>query len=142
MSQKVFLKRSVYCTQSSTLRGHTKLKAELNRTFAKLMNPRMNAGLVMLHTLLAPLKGTPIEPGEVREAVDDIVKEREVSKQSITNVARRLEESSIIERTKGYSVNYGYLISMLLHNMMQMTKRMNDLEEEILSLKELLSPPA
>jgi predicted transcriptional regulator len=106
------------------------------------MKPRMNAGLVMLHTLLAPLKGAPIEPGEVREAVDNIVKEREVSKQSITNVARRLEESSIIERTKGYSVNYGYLISMLLHTMMQMTKRMNDLEEEILLLKELLSPPA
>ncbi len=142
MSKKVFLKRSVYCRQSSTLQGHIKLKAELNRTFAKLMNPRMNAGLVMLHTLLAPLKGKPIEPGDVRQAVDDIVKEREVSKQSITNVARRLEESNIIERTKGYSVNYGYLISMLLHTTMELTKRMNDLEDEILSLKDQLSPSA
>jgi hypothetical protein len=118
------------------------LKAELNQTFAKLMNPRMNAGLVMLHTLLAPLKGAPVEPAAVRENVDKMVKEREVSKQSISNVAGRLEASNIIERTKGYSVNYGYLISMLLHKMIQMTKRMNDLEEEILLLKELLSPPA
>ncbi|MFW9803721.1 MAG: MarR family transcriptional regulator [Candidatus Thorarchaeota archaeon] len=118
------------------------MKAELNQTFAKLMNPRMNAGLVMLHTLLAPLQGDPVEPSAVRENVDKIVKEREVSKQSISNVAGRLEASNIIERTRGYSVNYGYLISMLLHKMIEMSKRMNDLEEEILNLKDLLSPPA
>lgn len=102
----------------------------------------MNAGLVMLHTLLTPLKGKPMEPGEVRESVDTLVKERIVSKQSITNVARRLEEANIIERSKGYSVNYGYLISMLLQTMMDMTKRMNDLEEEIGILKEQLGPSA
>ena len=120
------------------------MKAELNQTFAKLMNPRMSSGLLILHTLLDALKGTPIEPGAVREAVDKVVKEREVSKQSITNVAKRLEESKIIgdrEETKGYSVNYGFLISMLLHKMIEMTRRMNDLEEEVLYLKELLSPP-
>lgn len=96
----------------------------------------------MLHTLLVPLKGKPIEPSDVRESVDTMVKERVVSKQSITNIARRLEEANIIERTKGYSVNYGYLISMLLQTMMDMTKRMNDLEEEIGLLKEQLSTPA
>ena len=107
------------------------MKAELNRTFAKLLNPRMSAGLVMLHSLLSPLKGKPLGAGEVREEVDRQMKERKVSKQSITNIARRLEEANIIDREKGYSVNYGYLISMLLQVMMDMSKRMDDLEDEV-----------
>lgn len=118
------------------------MKAELNRTFAKLLNPRMSAGLVMLHSLLTPLKGKPLGAGEVREAVDRQMKERKVSKQSITNVARRLEEANIIDREKGYSVNYGYLISMLLQVIMDMSKRMDDLEDEISSLKESIGSPA
>ncbi len=96
----------------------------------------------MLQCLLSPLKGSPLGPGEVREVVDRQVKERKVSKQSITNIARRLEEANIIEREKGYSVNYGYLISMLLQVVMDMSKRMEDLEEEITSLRESIGTPA
>ncbi|MFX1604200.1 MAG: hypothetical protein ACFFCK_12020 [Promethearchaeota archaeon] len=118
------------------------MKAELNRTFAKLLNPRMSAGLIMLHCLLNPLKGKPLGAGEVREVVDRQMKERKVSKQSITNIARRLEEANIIDREKGYSVNYGYLISMLLQVMMDMSRRMDDLEDEISSLKESIGTPA
>jgi hypothetical protein len=61
---------------------------------------------------------------------------RSVSKQSITNAARRLEEASIIDREDNkYAVNYGYLVSVLLNTLLEMNERVTNLEEEIEILK-------
>ena len=112
--------------------------SELELAFAKLLNPRMSAGLMVLYSLLGDLKGNPVEPREVRKAVDNRVDKRRVSKQSITNAARRLEEANIIDRKENrYSVNYGYLISVLLNTVLDMTHRIDDLEDEIIALKAL-----
>lgn len=111
------------------------MKSELDMAFAKLMNPRLSSGLLVLHKLLSPLKGASVTPTEVRESVDEMLKDRKISKQSITNAARRLEEVSIIDREEGYAVNYGYLISVLLHAVIRLTTRVNDLEEELEELK-------
>jgi DNA-binding Lrp family transcriptional regulator len=111
---------------------------ELETTLVKLKNPRMIAGRVVLYSLLDSLRGSPTSPSDVRDKVDSKLKERDVSKQSITNAARRLEEAGIIERTDGYSVNYGYLISVLIHTVMELTESISELEEEISELKELL----
>jgi DNA-binding MarR family transcriptional regulator len=111
------------------------MKAELDMAFAKLMNPRMSSGLYILHRLLSPLRGTSVSPTDVRESVDELLKDRKISKQSITNAARRLEEVSIIDREEGYAVNYGYLISVLLHAVMRLTTRVTDLEDELEELK-------
>lgn len=112
--------------------------SELELAFAKLLNPRMSAGLMVLYSLLGDLKGNPVEPREVRKAVDNRVDKRRVSKQSITNAARRLEEASIIDRKENrYRVNYGYLISVLLNTVLDMTHRIDDLEDEIIALKVL-----
>ncbi|MDH4214941.1 MAG: hypothetical protein ACFFCT_06295 [Candidatus Odinarchaeota archaeon] len=109
---------------------------DLDEAFAKLANPRMSAGLMILHSLLNDLKGKPVEPREVRETVDQLLKKRNVSKQSITNAARRLEEASIIDRMENkYVVNYGYLVSLLLNTMLEMNNRILDLEEDVHSLK-------
>jgi len=114
------------------------MTSDLELTFAKLMNPRMSAGLMVLHSLLADLKGNPVEPRQVRKAVDNLIDKRRVSKQSITNAARRLEEANIIERKENrYRVNYGYLISVLLNTVLEMTHRIDDLEDEIIVLKSL-----
>ncbi|MHA1935901.1 MAG: hypothetical protein ACW97A_11510 [Candidatus Thorarchaeota archaeon] len=113
------------------------VKSELDLTLAKLMNPRMSAGLMVLHSLLDSLKGDPTAPRVVRSNVDKGLKEREVSKQSITNAARRLEEAKIIEREEGYRVNYGYLISVLLNSVIDLTERMSELEDEIEVLKSI-----
>ena len=54
----------------------------------------------------------------------------------ITNAARRLEEASIIDRKESkYTVNYGYLISVLLNTVLEMTNKIDDLEDEIIALK-------
>ena len=112
--------------------------SELELAFAKLLNPRMSAGLMVLYSLLGDLKGNPVEPREVRKDVDNHVDKRRVSKQSITNAARRLEEASIIDRKENrYRVNYGYLISVLLNTVLDMTHRIDDLEDEIIGLKAL-----
>ena len=112
--------------------------SELELAFAKLLNPRMSAGLMVLYSLLGDLKGNPVEPREVRKAVDNRVDKRRVSKQSITNAARRLEEASIIDRKENrYRVNYGYLISVLLNTVLEMTHRIEDLEDEMIALKSL-----
>lgn len=114
------------------------MTSDLELAFAKLMNPRMSAGLMVLYSLLGDLKGNAIEPREVRKAVDSRVDKRRVSKQSITNAARRLEEANIIDRKENrYRVNYGYLISVLLNTVLEMTHRIEDLEDEILTLKSL-----
>jgi len=114
------------------------MTSELELAFAKLMNPRMSAGLMVLYSLLGDLKGHPVEPREVRRAVDSLVDKRRVSKQSITNAARRLEEASIIDRKENkYRVNYGYLISVLLNTVLEMTQRIEDLEDDIIALKSL-----
>ena len=114
------------------------MTSDLELTFAKLMNPRMSAGLMVLYSLLEDLKGSPVEPRAVRKDVDSRVDKRRVSKQSITNAARRLEEANIIDRTENrYRVNYGYLISVLLNTLLEMTHRIDDLEDEIESLKML-----
>lgn len=109
---------------------------DLDVTFAKLTNPRMSAGLLVLHSLLCELQGNPVEPKEVRKSVDAVMSKRNVSKQSITNAARRLEEANIIDRKENkYSVNYGYLVSVLLNTILEMNERVTTLEEEIESLK-------
>jgi len=109
---------------------------DLDVAFAKLTNPRMTAGLMVLHSLLSQLKGEPVEPREVRKSVDELMSKRSVSKQSITNAARRLDEASIIDR-KGnkYAVNYGYLVSVLLNTLLEMNERVTNLEDEITILK-------
>jgi hypothetical protein len=58
-----------------------------------------------------------------------------VSKQSITNAARRLEEANVLERGEGYSVNYGYLLSVLLQQVIHLNECVRDLEEEVAALK-------
>ena len=114
------------------------MTSELELAFAKLMNPRMSAGLMVLYSLLGDLKGDPVEPRKVRKTVDNLVDKRRVSKQSITNAARRLEEANIIDRKENrYRVNYGYLISVLLNTVLEMTQRIEDLEDEIIALKSL-----
>ena len=109
---------------------------DLDVAFAKLTNPRMTAGLMVLHSLLSNLKGEPVEPREVRKSVDLLMNKRSVSKQSITNAARRLEEASIIDRDDNkYAVNYGYLVSVLLNTLLEMNERVTNLEDEIEILK-------
>jgi hypothetical protein len=109
---------------------------DLDVAFVKLTNPRMTAGLMVLHSLLSNLKGEPVEPREVRKSVDLLVNKRSVSKQSITNAARRLEEASIIDREDNkYAVNYGYLVSVLLNTLLDMNERVTNLEDEIELLK-------
>ena len=98
------------------------MTSELELAFAKLMNPRMSAGLMVLYSLLGDLKGSPVEPREVRKSVDIRVDKRRVSKQSITNAARRLEEANIIDRQENkYRVNYGNLISVLLNTVLELS---------------------
>ncbi|MFX1482373.1 MAG: MarR family transcriptional regulator [Promethearchaeota archaeon] len=114
------------------------MTADLELAFAKLMNPRMSAGLMVLHSLLADLQGKPVEPKKVRKTVDALVDKRKVSKQSITNAARRLEEANIIDREENkYTVNYGYLLSVLLNTVIEMNNKILDLEEDVLALKAL-----
>ncbi|MGY5879619.1 MAG: hypothetical protein RTV31_05185 [Candidatus Thorarchaeota archaeon] len=109
---------------------------DLDVAFVKLTNPRMTAGLMVLHSLLSNLKGEPVEPREVRKSVDLLMNKRSVSKQSITNAARRLEEASIIDREDNkYAVNYGYLVSVLLNTLLEMNERVTNLEDEIELLK-------
>ncbi|MGY5875598.1 MAG: hypothetical protein RTU30_07620 [Candidatus Thorarchaeota archaeon] len=114
------------------------MKSELDTTLAKLKNPRMSAGLLVLYALLDSLEGPSVTPSKVRDIVDARLKERDVSKQSITNAARRLEEAGIITRTEGYQVNYGYIISVLLHSVMDLTECVRDLEDEVSELKSIV----
>ena len=59
-----------------------------------------------------------------------------MSKQSITNAARRLEEANIIDRKENkYAVNYGYVISILLNTILEMNERVTNLEDELETLK-------
>lgn len=109
-------------------------------TFATLMNPRMSAGLVVLQSLLWDLKGNPEEPREVRKSEllkkYELQQKRPVSKQSLSNAARRLEDAHLIDRVDNkYTVNYGYLLSVLLNTIIEMTHRIDDLEDEIIALK-------
>lgn len=109
---------------------------DLDVAFVKLTNPRMTAGLMVLHSLLSQLKGEPVEPHKVRESVDNLMSKRNVSKQSITNAARRLDEANLINREESkYVVNYGYLVSVLLNTLLEMNERVTNLEDEIEILK-------
>lgn len=128
--------RTLTFTQYEDSLERGEMKSELELTLDKLMNPRMSVGLMMLYRLLDPLKGTPTKPSEVRESVDNSLKERTVSKQSITNAAIRLEEAKMLERKEGYQVNYGYLISVLLNSVIDLKERIRDLEDEIEEIKE------
>jgi uncharacterized small protein (DUF1192 family) len=103
--------------------------------YSKLRKFRRTAGLTVLYSMLDSLKGPRVSPTEVREMVDTLLKDRSVSKQSITNVARRLEEVSLLDREDGYRVNYGYLLSVLLASMMELQDRIDVLEEELETLK-------
>ncbi len=109
---------------------------DLDEAFAKLANPRMSAGLMILHSLLNDLKGEPVEPREVRDTVDKLLTKRNVSKQSISNAAQRLEKAKVIDRKENkYVVNYGFLVSLLLNTILEMNNRILDLEEDVLALK-------
>ncbi len=116
------------------------MKSELDKAFSRLKDPRMSASLTMLHSLLHSLKGDPESPGTVKDRVAKMAGQRDISKQSITNVARRLEELNFIERKEGYSVNYGYLISVLLDTVIHLNESLKDLEDEVASLKSLMKP--
>jgi hypothetical protein len=99
----------------------------------------MNVGLMMLYSLLGPIRGPIVKPKDVREQVDELVKERKVSKQSISNAAIRLEDANLLCREEGYSVNYGYLASVLLHSVINLTQRIEDLEDEVAELRSELT---
>ncbi|MHA1907243.1 MAG: hypothetical protein ACW98Y_08105 [Candidatus Thorarchaeota archaeon] len=115
------------------------MREDLEKTLDKLRNPLMKTGLNVLHSLLESLDGPKVKPAEVRAEVSKSV--TGVSKQSITNAARRLEEAHAINRDEGhYKVKYGYLISVLLHEVIELNKKILDMEEEILSLKETSEP--
>ncbi len=136
--EKLFHSPNVYYYQVFSGCGSILSDDDLETTLSKLKNPRMIAGRVVLYSLLDALQGPPTSPSAVRDKVDSRFKERDVSKQSITNAARRLEEAGIIERTDGYSVNYGYLISLLLHTVMELTDCIRDMEDDIAELKDAL----
>jgi DNA-binding MarR family transcriptional regulator len=109
-------------------------------TFAKLTNPRMNVGLMVLHSLLERIQGDPVEPRKLRDQVDDFSKKqkrkRPLSKQSITNAARRLEEAGMIDRDENkYSVKHGHLLSVLLDTVITLNERVSELEEQVSLLK-------
>jgi hypothetical protein len=109
---------------------------DLDVTFAKLTNPRMSAGLMVLHSLLERVKGEPVEPREVRKDVDKRLPKRTFSKQSVTNAARRLEEAGMVAREENrYLVNYGFLLSVLLDNLITLNERVSELEDDIRELK-------
>jgi len=106
--------------------------------FDRLTNPRMTTGLRVLDTLLtlSTLQGGLVEPKDVRKTVDSVISKRKVSKQSITNAAIRLEESNIIDRKENkYAVNYGHLVSILLHKVLKMNEKIINLEEQLQSMK-------
>ncbi|MHA1736595.1 MAG: hypothetical protein ACTSV8_09540 [Candidatus Thorarchaeota archaeon] len=109
---------------------------DMDVAFSKLMNPRMRMGITVLQALLAQLKGPIMRPREIRDLMEDIYGEK-MSKQSITNAARRLQELYLLHRPidGGYAVRYGYLISILLGAMMDLTRKIEELEDEIESLK-------
>ena len=109
---------------------------DLDVAFAKMTNPRMSAGLMVIHTLLDRLQADPVKPSEVREAVDKLTTKRKVTKQAISNVAGRLVDSGLIERIDNkYSVRHGYLLSILLDTVITLNERVSDLEDEIEQLK-------
>ncbi|NWF95137.1 MAG: hypothetical protein HXY34_03255 [Candidatus Thorarchaeota archaeon] len=112
------------------------MKSDLEMTFTKLVNPRTSAGLIVLHSLLDKLKGPPVPPKDIRETIDRFSEEKNFSKQSITNAARRLEEVGIVARDEGYSVNYGYLLSVMLNALMQLSSRVGELEEDLAALRD------
>ena len=110
------------------------MRDDLDKTVDKLRNPLMKTGLMVLHSLLDSLEGPKVKPAEVRKEVEKAISG--VSKQSITNAARRLEEASAISREEGhYQVKYGYLISVLINEILELHKKVDDLEEEIEELK-------
>ena len=123
-----------------TLEKLGEMKSQRKLAVDKLMKPRMSVGLMVLHSLLEPLKGTAIKPSTVKKTISDILDQKKdniISKQSITNAAIRLEEANMLDRKDGYKVNYGYLISVLLNSVIELTERIRDLEDEIAELKEV-----
>ncbi len=110
------------------------MRDELDKTVDKLRNPLMKTGLMVLHSLLDSLEGPSIRPADVRKEVEKAISG--VSKQSITNSARRLEEANAIVRDEGqYKVKYGYLISVLINEVLELHKKVDEMEEEIADLK-------
>ncbi len=110
------------------------MRDELDKTVDKLRNPLMKTGLMVLHSLLDSLEGPKVKPAEVRKEVEKAISG--VSKQSITNSARRLEDANVLSREDGhYRVKYGYLISVLINELIALRKKLGDLEEEIEDLK-------
>ena len=111
------------------------MREELGKTIDKLRNPLMKTGLMVLHSLLDTLHGPNVKPAQVRSDVGKSLSG--VSKQSITNAARRLEEANAISRDEGhYQVNYGYLLSVLLNEVIELRNKIADIEDELATLKE------
>ena len=96
----------------------------------------MSAGLMVLYSLLEPLKSEPVSASAVKNQIEETFgEERKMSKQSITNAAKRLEEINVIDRSVGYSVNYGRLIAVLLRALIRLSESVSELEEEVAALK-------
>ena len=110
---------------------------DMDVAFSKLMNPRMSMGITLLQTLLAQLHGPPVAPRDVRDMIEELFKGTRVSKQSITNAARRLYELNLLERPEegGYAVRYGYLIALLVGAVMDLMRKVESLEEELDSIR-------
>ena len=123
-----------------TLEKLGEMKAQRKLAVDKLMKPRMSVGLMVLHSLLEPLKGAAIKPSIVKKTISDILDQKKadiISKQSITNAAIRLEEANMLDRKDGYKVNFGYLISVLLNSVIELTERVRDLGDVIAEMKEV-----
>ncbi|MHA1772220.1 MAG: hypothetical protein ACTSYL_01015 [Candidatus Thorarchaeota archaeon] len=113
------------------------MRPDMDVAFSKLASPRMRTGTIVLHALLENIVGPVAAPKEIRDMIEDLPGKETLSKQSITNAARRLEELGLLVRptSGGYAVRYGYLVSVLVAALMDLWKRVEDLEDEVDSLK-------
>ncbi len=113
------------------------MRPDMDVAFSKLISPRMRTGTIVLHALLENIVGPVAAPKEIRDMIESLPGNESLSKQSITNAARRLEELGLLERpdSGGYAVRYGYLVSVLVAALMDLWKRVGELEEEVDALK-------
>ncbi len=99
--------------------------------FPRLTNPRNIKSLQILNVLLSSITGDPIRPSAIQKIIEN-ASSAPTSKQSITNAAKRLDASKLIERNKdGYAVRYGFLIAVLLQTVISLYRRIEDLEDKI-----------
>ncbi len=103
----------------------------IDDVFPRLTNPRNIKSLQILNVLLSSITADPIRPSSIQKIIENASKSS-TSKQSITNAAKRLDASKLIERSKdGYAVRYGFLIAVLLQTVISLHRKIEDLEEKI-----------